>query len=154
MLRAWCVRERVLRLAEARPFATSAARCRLDRGRSRTHERSDSSYGATRILEDLREAGHRVGQKRIAHLIRDDGLQGVSKRRGPARPRRETLEAPPDPDFVKRAFLTTAPNQLRVANISYPPDGRLPVPRRGPRRLQSAHRGLVRAGHAACQSRD
>lgn len=37
------------------------------------HERSDGSYGAPRILEALREAGHRVGQPRIARLMRDDG---------------------------------------------------------------------------------
>ena len=85
------------------------------------HERSDGSYGAPRILEDLREAGHRVGQKRVARLMRSEGIQGVSKRRGPARPRREIPEAPPAPDLVRRAFTATAPNQLWVADITYIP---------------------------------
>ena len=85
------------------------------------HERSDGSYGAPRIVEDLREAGHRVGQKRVARLMRHEGIQGVSKRRGPARPRREIPEAPPAPDLVKRAFTATAPNQLWVADITYIP---------------------------------
>ncbi len=85
------------------------------------HERSDGSCGAPRILEDLREAGHRVGQKRVARLMRHEGIQGVSKRRGPARPRREIPEAPPAPDLVKRAFTATAPDQLWVADITYIP---------------------------------
>ena len=54
-----------------------------------SHARSDATYGAPRILEDLRQAGYRVGQKRVARLMRVDGLCGVSKRRGPARPRRD-----------------------------------------------------------------
>ncbi len=39
------------------------------------HERSDGSYGAPRILEDLREAGYRVGQKRVARLMRHEGVR-------------------------------------------------------------------------------
>lgn len=85
------------------------------------HECSDGSYRAPRILDDLREAGHRVGQKRVARLMRYEGTQGVSKRRGPARLRREIPEAPPAPDFVKRTFTATAPNQLWVADITYIP---------------------------------
>jgi putative transposase len=40
------------------------------------HARSDGTYGAPRLLEDLRDAGVRVGQKRIARLLRGAGLQG------------------------------------------------------------------------------
>lgn len=85
------------------------------------HARSDGTYGAPRLREDLREAGHQVGQKRIARLMRADGLIGVSKRRGPAGPRRQAPESPPAPDLVKRAFRATAPNQLWVADITYVP---------------------------------
>jgi len=53
--------------------------------------------------------------------VRDDGLQGISKRSGPTRPRRETSEAPPAPDLAKRAFPATASNQLWVADITYIP---------------------------------
>src|SRR5690606_7180069 len=49
------------------------------------------------------------------------GLIGVSKRRGPAGPRRQAPESPPAPDLVKRAFRATAPNQLWVADITYVP---------------------------------
>ena len=33
-----------------------------------SHARSDATYGAPRILEDLREVGYRVGQKRVARM--------------------------------------------------------------------------------------
>jgi putative transposase len=85
------------------------------------HARSEGTYGAPRILEDLRDAGHHVGRKRVARLMRQEGVQGVSKRRGPARPRRSIPEAPPAPDLVKRTFRATAPNQLWVADITYIP---------------------------------
>ncbi len=53
------------------------------------HERSDRTYGAPRLLEDLREAGVRVGRKRIARLLRRAGLVGVSRRRGVRTTRRD-----------------------------------------------------------------
>jgi len=85
------------------------------------HARSDATYGAPRILEDLRAAGYRVGQKRVARLMRTDGLCGVSKRRGPVQARRAIPEAPLAPDLVNRDFRATAPNQLWVADITYVP---------------------------------
>ena len=85
------------------------------------HARSDATYGAPRLLEDLRDAGYRVGQKRVARLLRADGLCGVSKRRGPVRPVRTIPEAARAPDLVQRVFRATAPNQLWVADITYVP---------------------------------
>jgi putative transposase len=85
------------------------------------HARFDGSYGAPRLLGGLRDLGHQVGQKHIARLLRAEGLQGISTRRGPMRPQRVTPEAPPAPDPVKRAFRATAPNQLWVADITYIP---------------------------------
>ena len=86
-----------------------------------SHARSDGTYGAPRVLEDLREAGYHVGRKRIARLLRREGLSGVSKRRGPVRAVRSIQEPPSAPDLVRRAFTATAPNQLWVADITYVP---------------------------------
>ena len=85
------------------------------------HARSAGTYGSPRILEDLREVGYRVGRKRVARLMRVEGLCGVSKRRGSARSRRTIPEAPLAPDLVQRDFRATAPNQLWVADITYVP---------------------------------
>ena len=84
------------------------------------HTRSDGTYGAPRLLGDLRDAGVRVGQKRIARLLRAANLHGVSRRRGVRTTRRGPVETPAA-DLVQRAFTATAPNQLWVADITYIP---------------------------------
>ncbi len=85
-----------------------------------SHTRSDATYGAPRILEDLREAGERVSQKRVARLMRSAGLVGVSRRRG-VRTTTRRPDAAAAPDLVQRHFSATAPNQLWVADITYVP---------------------------------
>jgi putative transposase len=57
------------------------------------HAGPKGTYGAPRIIEDLWDVAHRLGRNRVARLMRLDGLSGVSKRRGPARPRRTAPEA-------------------------------------------------------------
>jgi putative transposase len=86
-----------------------------------SHARSDATYGAPRVHEDLAEAGHRVGRKRVARLMRAAGLVGVSKTGAAPRPKRATPESPQAPDLVKRDFTATAPNELWVADITYVP---------------------------------
>jgi putative transposase len=84
------------------------------------HLRSHSTYGAPRLHEDLREAGVRVGRKRVARLMRAAGLVGVSRRRGVRTTRRAT-DGQSAPDLVQRDFTATGPNQLWVADITYVP---------------------------------
>ena len=84
------------------------------------HARSDGTYGAPRLLGDLRDLGLAVGQKRVARLMRQGGLVGVSRRR-----RVRTTRRGPDQhaaaDLVQRHFTASAPNQLWVADITYVP---------------------------------
>jgi putative transposase len=85
------------------------------------HQRSDGTYGAPRLWKDLREvAGVCIGQKRVARLMRQAGLVGVSRRRG-VRTTRRGLEESPAADLVRRDFTAAAPNQLWVADITYVP---------------------------------
>ena len=84
------------------------------------HRQSRGTYGAPRIHRDLRDAGVRVGRKRVARLLTRAGLCGVSRRKWPV----TTVRAPaarPAPDLVQRAFTATGPNQLWVADITYVP---------------------------------
>lgn len=85
-----------------------------------SHLRSEGTYGAPRILADLRDLGHHVGQKRVARLLRAAGLRGVSRRRG-VRTTVQRREAPAAPDHVQRNFTAARPNQLWVADITYIP---------------------------------
>lgn len=85
-----------------------------------SHTRSDGTYGAPRILEDLREAGERVGQKRVARLMRALRLQGVSRRRSVHTTRRGSVETDAA-DLVQREFTVPELDQLWVADITYVP---------------------------------
>ena len=46
-----------------------------------THVASDGTYGAPRVYADLVDAGVRVGRDRVARLMREAGIVGVSRRR-------------------------------------------------------------------------
>ena len=84
------------------------------------HARSKGRYGAPNIHADLRDEGTRVGKKRVARLMKADGLQGVSRRKWVATTTRDA-DAQGAPDLVERRFVAEAPNQLWVADITYIP---------------------------------
>ena len=46
------------------------------------HQQSRGTYGVPRVHADLVAGGCRVSRKRVARLMRDVGLAGVSRRRG------------------------------------------------------------------------
>src|SRR5713101_1609540 len=76
------------------------------------------TYGAPRVHAELREAhGIRVGRKRVARLMRQLELEGVSRR---GKRRRTTIADPaaaPAPDVVGRRFKAARPNELWLADI-------------------------------------
>ncbi len=84
------------------------------------HARSRGAYGAPNIHEDLRDEGIRVGCKRVARLMRADGLKGVCRRKWVVTTTRDA-EATPAADLVQREFRAEAPNRLWVADITYIP---------------------------------
>jgi putative transposase len=84
------------------------------------HLGSRNSYGAPRILAELRDEGIRVGKKRVQRLMKAAGLVGATRRRFVITTRRDESSAPA-PDLVKRKFFATEPNQLWVADITYIP---------------------------------
>jgi len=84
------------------------------------HEASRQSYGVPRVYRELREDGIEVGRDRVARLMRQAGLRGISRRRFVVTTRRDTA-ARPAPDLVERRFKAEGPNQLWVADITYIP---------------------------------
>jgi putative transposase len=84
------------------------------------HAASHGTYGAPRVHAELRAEGQRVGRKRVARLMRADGLAGVSRRRG-VRTTRRGEDARPAPDLVERNFTAEQPDRLWVAGITYIP---------------------------------
>ena len=84
------------------------------------HSRSRGTYGAPRIHAELQTEGTRVGKKRVARLMREAGLKGVSRRKG-HRATVRSADAAPAPDLVQRDFAATGPDELWVADITYVP---------------------------------
>ncbi len=84
------------------------------------HERSRGTYGAPRIQAELADEGFPVSRKRVARLMRESGLTGISRRKRPTTTRR-TRSARPAPDLVDREFVAEAPDRLWVADITYVP---------------------------------
>ena len=80
------------------------------------------TYGAPRVHAELREAhAIRVGRKRVARLMRQLELEGVSRR---GKRRRTTIADPaaaPAPDLVGRRFTAARANELWLADITYLP---------------------------------
>jgi putative transposase len=82
------------------------------------HARSRGTYGAPRVLAELRLGlDIRVGRKRVARLMHDARLQGVHRRRLRGLTRRDP-QAAPAPDLVERNFSPPAPDRLWVADIT------------------------------------
>jgi putative transposase len=67
------------------------------------HERSRETYGSPRIHAELRSIGVRCSRKRVARLMREEGLEGcVLGRR--KRTTRRGKHAVPAEDLVRREF--------------------------------------------------
>ena len=71
---------------------------------------SKGRYRAPRLQVDLADAGIRVSRKRVARLMRNAGLAGVSRRESTVTIIRDgTRQAP---DLVDRNFTANKPNML------------------------------------------
>ena len=84
------------------------------------YDRSRGTYGSPRIHAELKEEGARVSRKRVARLMKESELAGVSRRKSVRTTRRDPA-ARPAPDLVDRKFAASGPNQLWVADITYIP---------------------------------
>jgi putative transposase len=84
------------------------------------HARSDETYGVPRIRPDLADEGWHIGGKRVARLMRQIGVKGVTRRKGTFTTERDRQRRA-WPDRVERVFEADAPDQLYVADITYIP---------------------------------
>jgi putative transposase len=83
------------------------------------HAASRGTYGAPRIHAELAAQGIRVGRKRIARLMRQAGVAGVSRRKFVTTTVKGNRRQAPD--LVERNFTVEAPDRLWVADITYIP---------------------------------
>ena len=85
------------------------------------HQASYETYGMPRIRAELADAGVLASRKRIAHLMRTNKIQGVSRRRAWCVTTERNKRERPAPDLVNRKFVATGINQLWVADMTYIP---------------------------------
>ena len=82
------------------------------------HSENYSVYGARKVYAALNRAGHRVARCTVERLMRQAGLHGVRRAKGP----RTTVPGPLSErpaDLVRRQFTAPEPNCLWVADITY-----------------------------------
>jgi putative transposase len=85
----------------------------------RVYEHNRRVYGAVKVWRQLFREGIACGRDRIARLMAEMGLRGVT--RGKRAPRTTVPDAAASrpQDLVKRSFSASAPNRLWVADITY-----------------------------------
>jgi putative transposase len=81
-------------------------------------EASRRRYGSPRVHADLSAGGHRVGRKRVARLMREDGLR-ARQRRGFVLTTQSRHKYPIARNVVAREFEVSAPNQGWVSDLTY-----------------------------------
>jgi putative transposase len=82
------------------------------------HSDSRETYGSPRVAAQLRRDGFQVGTKRVARLMRQQGLWGHRRRKY----RKTTLSdhgRPVAPNHLMRQFHINPPNRVWAADITY-----------------------------------
>jgi transposase InsO family protein len=106
---AWCRRGLSLR---ARHDAALTVAIRA------SHAASGKTYGSPRIHSDLQAENHRVSRKRVARLMRAEGIEGQRKRRF-----RVTTDSrhshPVAANRLQRDFTASAPDTVWATDITY-----------------------------------
>lgn len=117
------------RALKVSPAGFYAWRTRPESGRTRANRRllasirafhaaSDRTYGSPRIHRDLREAGHRISENRVARLMQANGIRAKTVRKW-----RATTDSahklPVAANTLDRQFAVTVPNRVWAGDITY-----------------------------------
>lgn len=83
------------------------------------HARHRGRYGAPRIQRELADQGDRHSCKRIARLMRAEGIQGLCARRFVPRTTQSDHDHPIAPNRLAESAAPTGPNQTWVTDLTY-----------------------------------
>lgn len=84
------------------------------------HDASNGTYGVPRLFDDLADEGIHISRKRLARMMRELGIAGVSGREGKRRKKKSAMpETDAVKDLVRRDFTADEPNQVWFADITY-----------------------------------
>ena len=84
------------------------------------HLASRRTYGVPRIHAELRRLGRQVNRKRVARLMRERDVRGVTRRKHRSLTRPDA-KAKPAPDLIGRDFHAERPGTKLVGDITYLP---------------------------------
>lgn len=82
-----------------------------------SHKGSRKAYGSPRITRDLRAAGRRISEKRVARLMQENQIVGQGKRR--FRVTTQGGDQPVAENVLERDFQAHEPNRKWVTDITY-----------------------------------
>lgn len=82
------------------------------------HNQSRKTYGSPRITLELRRQGKHYNRKRIARLMRQDGIYAKMKRRFKVTTR-TTARQPVAENLVRKQFVAEGMNQLWTSDMTY-----------------------------------
>src|SRR3982751_197900 len=103
------------------PSARAVADAVLTERIRQVHAESHHTYGMPRVRAELIDQGVTVSRKRVARLMREHAIRGISRRRGFTVTTRRDKGQRPAPDLVQRKFEADGPNRLWVADMTYVP---------------------------------
>ena len=83
-----------------------------------SYEQSDRTYGSPRVRKDLRALGYGCSVKRVARIMRKNGLVAVQRRRW-KRTTQSGHTLPVQANLLGRDFRAEAPNRVWLADITY-----------------------------------
>ena len=78
-------------------------------------------YGADKLWKAAQRAGHDIGRDQVARLMRQMGIEGVSRLRKKVFTTRQDPDAARAPDLVNRQFTAARPDALWVTDLTYVP---------------------------------
>ena len=82
------------------------------------HRQHKGRYGAPRVTAELRDQGFAVNRKRVARIMRINGIQGRVRRRYRSSTTDSRHRLPVPPNLLNRAFSTSHPNKAFVGDIT------------------------------------
>ena len=83
------------------------------------HARSRNTYGRRRIHIQMQREGVSCSPNRVGRLMRQEGLQGVGRRKFKATTDSRGHSFPVAPNLLARDFSANAPDQVWVSDITY-----------------------------------
>jgi len=83
------------------------------------HRKGRGSYGAPRIVRELRDQGTRISQRRCARLMRELGLKGKKRHRRRPRTTDSRHGQPVAENLLAKRPAPTGPNQTWITDITY-----------------------------------